>query len=174
MPSFSEFLFGSRDKLKKQNRLTDEGFKSLQDFFTGGGIESNPLFNQGNDFLMKLLSGDPEMMSEFQQPYLNEFNQQTIPGLAEQFAGLGGTSSSGFNNSITQAASGLQSNLAALRGKMQQEGLSQALGFASKPYEQRLGALSIDPYQFFVQGGSAGNLGPLLQSAIEAAGKMKG
>ena len=167
MPSLSEFIFGSKDKLKRKSALNPQQERGLAQYFDQP-IEQSPLYGAGSDFLQRLLSGDPEMMSQFEQPYLNQFHQQTVPALAERFAGLGALSSSAFSNSLAQAGSGLSAQLAALRGQMQQQGLGQALGYAQQPYQNLLGGLGVNPYQSYVQQGQQGLLGPLLIGGARA------
>lgn len=86
-------------------------------------------------YLQQLLSGDPEATAAFEAPYMRQFNEQIVPGLANQFAGMGALSSSGFQQSLGQAGAGLSENLAALR-----EGLrSQAAGQGMQGIHDLLG-----------------------------------
>lgn len=66
-------------------------------------------------YLQNLLSGSPEATAAFEAPYMRQFNEQIVPQLAERFAGLGATSSSGFQQALGQAGAGLSENLASLR-----------------------------------------------------------
>lgn len=74
-----------------------------------------PLLNQSGGYLQDLLSGSPESFQSFSAPYERQFREQTVPALAEQFAGVGGLSSSGFQQALGQAGAGLSENLASLR-----------------------------------------------------------
>lgn len=157
MAGFFDTLFGSQSKMKTFNK---QSLRSLLNMLQNGGLESNPLYQQGGDFLSNLLSGSPEFMQQFQQPYLDQFNQQIAPGIAERFAGMGtgagASSSSGLYNSLAQAGRQLQGDLAAQRGQMQLQGLSQALPYASQPFQQRLAAAQAVPGQFYERPGQAG------------------
>lgn len=66
-------------------------------------------------YLQGLLEGSPESSAAFEAPYMREFNEKTLPGIAETYAGMGATSSSGFQQALGQAGAGLQENLARLR-----------------------------------------------------------
>lgn len=91
-----------------------------------GGLGS--LQPQIMQYLQQLLSGSPESTAAFEAPYMRQFNEQTVPALAERFAGLGATSSSGFQQALGQAGAGLSENLASLReglrGGAAQQGMS--------------------------------------------------
>lgn len=74
-----------------------------------------PLLSQSGSYYQDLLSGSPESFERFEAPYKRQFEEETIPALAERFAGMGGLSSSGFQQSLGQAGTALSENLAALR-----------------------------------------------------------
>ncbi len=161
MPSFWETLFGSPDKTVS---TLDKNQQQMQDQYTKG-IQSNPLYQQGNDFLMKLLSGDT---SQFEQPLMQQFEQQIIPGIAERFAGMGtgagAGSSSGLNNSLAQAGQNLTGQLGALKGGLQMQGLQGALQYAQQPFTNQLGGMNVNTQAY--QPGTQGLVSPLLQAAV--------
>lgn len=137
-------------KVKQLGLLTPEQETGLKDYMQHG-IEESPLYGAGSDFLQRLLSGDPEMMQQFMQPYMNQFNQQIIPGIAERFAGMGtgagAGSSSAFNQTATQAGSNLMAQLAQLRGNMQMQGAGQGLQYAQQPFSNTLGGLGVHGFE---------------------------
>jgi hypothetical protein len=96
-------------------------------------IGQNPLYQQGSQFLQGLFS--KEGQNKFSAPYLREFNEQTVPALAERFSGLGAgaQSSSAFQQALGQAGAGLQEKLAALHGGLGLEGANLGLGYAQQP-----------------------------------------
>ncbi len=116
-----------------QNQLLKQLLGSLQG--QSSNIQQSPLFQQGSSFLQNLLSGSPEATAAFEAPYLRQFNEQIVPGLAERFSGLGAgaQSSSAFSQALGAAGAGLQENLAGLRGQLQLGALPQALGYAQQP-----------------------------------------
>src|SRR5690606_16547979 len=56
-------------------------------------------------------------------PEMRRFNQEIIPGIAEQFAGMGSgsLSSSGFRNSAVNAGADLSERLGAIRAQLRQQ-----------------------------------------------------
>jgi hypothetical protein len=123
---------------KGQKNVLNQLMQQLSQMFRGGGadIQQNPLYQSGASYLQNLLSGSPESTSAFEAPYLRQFNEQIVPGLAERFAGMGAgaQSSSAFRNALGSASSGLQENLAALRAGLQGQASDQALQYAQQPF----------------------------------------
>lgn len=118
---------------KPQSRVLEQLLGSLGG--TPPNIQQSPLFQSGSSYLSSLLSGNPEATAAFEAPYLRQFNEQIVPGLAERFAGMGAgaQSSSAFNQALGAAGAGLQENLASLREGLRFQAVPQALGFAQQP-----------------------------------------
>lgn len=76
------------------------------------------------EYLQQLLQGGGESEQAFSAPYMRQFNEETVPALAERFAGVGGLSSSGFQQSLGKAGAGLQENLASLREGQRSQAIS--------------------------------------------------
>lgn len=116
-----------------QKQLLKQLLGSLQG--QSSNIQQSPLFQEGSSFLQNLLSGKPEATAAFEAPYLRQFQEQIVPGLAERFSGLGAgaQSSSAFSQALGAAGAGLSENLASLRGQLQLGALPQALGYAQQP-----------------------------------------
>ena len=116
-----------------QSQLLKQLLGALQG--QSSNIQQSPLFQQGSSYLQNLLSGSPQSTAAFEAPYMRQFNEQTIPALAERFSGLGSgaQSSSAFNQALGAAGAGLSENLASLRAQLQMSGLGQALGYAQQP-----------------------------------------
>ena len=162
MPSFSEWLFGSPDKLKKVATGTEQQqglhnnilgqASSMQG--QGGG------YNLANEYFNNLLGGNQQhAFDQFSQPYLQQFQEQLLPQIAERFAGAGALSSSGFGQALGGAASGLQAQLAQLFSQLQ----SQAAGQQYNQYNQlSQTGLNYQPFAYNKQQGSSGFLAPLL------------
>ena len=125
----------------KQLSTMNKGQRGLLQQLLGGlqgqssNIQQSPLFQQGSSFLQNLLSGSPEATAAFEAPYMRQFNEQIVPGLAERFSGLGAGAqrSSAFSQALGAAGAGLSENLAALRGQLQLGAVPQALGYAQQP-----------------------------------------
>ena len=107
-----------------QNNLLNQ----LLQMLSGGG-KLGQGFNQSQDYLQQLMNPDSEAVNQFTQPYMNQFNQQTVPGLAERFAGMGaqggGLSSSGFGQALSSAGGNLQAQLAQLKAGLGQQAAGQ-------------------------------------------------
>lgn len=165
MPSFWENLFGSGGEMVS---TLDKNQQKMQDQYTKG-IQSNPLYQQGNDFLMKLLSGDT---SQFEQPLMQQFEQEIIPGIAERFAGMGtgagAGSSSGLNNSLAKAGQNLTGQLGALKGNLQMQGLQGALQYAQQPFTNQLGGMNVNSQAY--QPGSQGMMSGILSGLAGGVG----
>ncbi len=83
-------------------------------------------FGNSADYYRSLLSDENQDINAFVAPEVRRFNEETIPGIAEQFAGLGsgGLSSSGFRNAAVNAGADLSERIAALRANLRQSGAS--------------------------------------------------
>lgn len=115
----------------------------------GGAVEANRFNPQINPQLQGLLSqtlGQLKTNSQggfapIEQQARRQFQTQTIPGLAERFTSLGDSAqrSSAFQGALGNAASGLESNLAALKGQhgmQQNQQLMQLLSMLLPTQEQ--------------------------------------
>lgn len=104
------------------------------------------------------------------QQLMNEFNQQIVPGLQEQFAGAGGTRSSAFGQQLGSAAGNLATNLGALgeqnayqQAQLNQQRLGELGGYLGG--QQRLGLEA----QGLAQRGTIANM----ENALRAMGLMQ-
>lgn len=113
-----------------------------------GNISQNPLYQSGQSYLQQLLSGSPESFKNFEAPYLTQFNEEIVPGIAERFSSLGARNSSGFQQSLGQAASGLSQGLASLRSNLQMQAVPQALGYAQQPFSNLFNLLNMNTQGF--------------------------
>lgn len=109
----------------------------------------NGSYGRAQNYLSSILQGGQEGYDEFSQPYLQQFEQQIIPGLTERFAGLGGGmgggigSSSGLGQAIGGAGANLQAQLAQLYSQRQM----QASGAITDQYNN-LANLGLNQNQF--------------------------
>ncbi len=118
MADIGSFLFGSEDKFKKLNNYTPgqmNNLNQLNNHTTQGGQGAESVLQ----YLMQFMDPNSDVFKNFEAPYRTEFEQQTVPGLAEQFAGKGALSSSGFGQALSSAGSGLQEKLAYLKSQLQ-------------------------------------------------------
>jgi hypothetical protein len=127
-PFISTFNQGQQNLFNRQAQGYGQGPQSLN---------QSPLYNSGLQYLMQILGGGEEGFKNFEAPFMRQFNEQTIPGIAERFAGAGAQSSSAFQQALGQAGAGLSENLAALRSGLQMQALPTALQYAQQPFENQ-------------------------------------
>ena len=95
-----------------------------------------PIFQSGMQYLQGIMSQNPEMMKQFEAPYMRQFNEQIMPNIAEQFAGAGALESSGFQNAAAGAGTDLMERLAALRSGLGMQASQQALAYGQVPFQE--------------------------------------
>ena len=175
MPNIMEMIFGHGDQNVQQSTLNQgqEGFlgqlmQQLQQMSgQGGGMQ------QAMQTLMGFLDPNSEQYKNFEAPYLQQFEQQTIPGLAEKFAGMGGgmgggLSSSGFGQALGAAGGNLQTQLAQMKSQMQRQAAGDLFGQYNQMANQGLGTRAFENQY---QPGSTGLLG---QAVSGLAGGISG
>lgn len=146
---------------KNQKEFFKQFMRQLQGM--GGG------YQQSLGILQDYLNPESELYREFEKPYLDEFQQKTVPGLAETFAGFGGgeggaLSSSGFGQALGAAGANLQTNLAQMKRQKQFEALQALLGQYNTMSGMGLGA---QPYSYMEKGPN------MLQSILGGFSGMK-
>ena len=118
------FLFGRKGRMGQrstlnpgQQSLHDQYLNSIQNRGAGGA------YGDVADYYRNNLSDNPADFQAFAAPEMRRFNEQTIPGLSEQFAGMGsgGLSSSGFRNAAVNAGADLSERLGAIRAQLRQQ-----------------------------------------------------
>jgi hypothetical protein len=154
-------LFGSKNKLSKLPTKTKE-----QQAFQGNILQqAMGMQGQGGgygnalNYWQDLLNPQSASYNDFAAPYMNEFEQQTVPRLADRFAGYGNTSgalsSSGFAQALGGAGAGLQAKLAALKAGLQQ----QAAGALTNQFNNLAGIGLSDQFAYGSQPGGGGVVG---------------
>jgi hypothetical protein len=166
-------LMGSGDKMNKVPTMSkpQQALLSqlMQMISPQGGLGQGA--QQGVNLQQQLMDPSSQAVDQFAQPYMNQFNQQTIPGLAERFAGMGamggGLSSSGFGQSLSAAGGNLQNQLAQLKAGlgqnaaqslMQQYGQMTGMGLNAQPfaYQQKAPTMGGGFMQGYSQAGFPG------------------
>lgn len=124
-------LFGTPEKHKRVSTLLPEQ-QQLFEQLTGAGLGpgAGGAFGTAADYYRNLLSDNPQDFDAMAAPELRRFNEEIIPGLSEQFAGMGsgGLSSSGFRNAAVNAGTDLSERLGALRAQLRQQGAAGLAG----------------------------------------------
>lgn len=170
MGGIMEFLFGSKDKLKKiktmsggQENLLEQMLQQL----TSGGLGKG--YGESTDMWRQMMDPSSQAMQNFTDPYMKQFEQETVPGLAERFAGMGamggGLSSSGFGQSLGTAGANLQSQLAQLKSSLGMQASQQLAGQYGQQSQMGMGA---QPFAYQQKQGSSGMFAPMLSGAASA------
>lgn len=169
MVMIGRFLFGSKPRMKKQSLLQPGQQEGLNQILQNP-LASNPLYQKGSSYLQNLLGGGNEAYQQFEQPLLDQFQEQIIPQIAERFAGMGtgsgALSSSGLNQSLAQGMKGLGSILGQQRANLTAGSLGQASQYAQQPVNNLLNALGIRSFQPYRESPQQGFLAPLLGGAL--------
>jgi len=161
------FLTGTPSKIRQISTLRpDQEQLSQQLVNAGKGAGAGGAFGQSADYYRNLLSDNPADLQAFQAPAMRQYQQEIIPGISEQFAGMGagGLSSSGFRNSQNQAGVDLAERLGSIRANLRQAG-AQGL--------QNIGNLGLQSFQQnYEQPGTEGflsSVAPALGGALGTA-----
>jgi hypothetical protein len=133
---------GQKDILKKFGRhISPDKFQAPGSFSDAlqvlrqnlQPIQATQTENMGQNFLQNLMNPSQESTQQFAAPYMRQFNEQIVPGLANQFAGTGSLNSSGFQQALGSAGSDLMERLAALKGNLGLQGAQAGLGYSQLP-----------------------------------------
>jgi len=139
--------------------------EGMKDFFLGKGAETKtqPIYNPQQEALLNkmlgglqqqlplvlqnlqnILGGDPETMEAFARPARREFEEETLPTIAQRFTstfGPGSQRSSGFTQAVARAGRKSAEDIASQRLGLQSQAAQQLMGLAG-------GALSPRQYQY--------------------------
>ena len=151
---------------KPQLSLIDQIVGQVKGQGGAPNVTASPAYGQGLDWLMALFN-DPEFFKSFEAPLQRQFQEQTIPDLANRFASMGSggaLGSTAFRNQLAREGSNLSTNIAALRGGMQQQAIPQLQAYAQQPFSNYTQLLqsALTPTQNVYQPPSTGFLGGVL------------
>lgn len=173
MANLWDFIFGSEDKLKKietgtpqQNAFHGNILSQLQQMMQQGGG-----YNQAQNYWQNMLQPGQEGFDQFSQPYMQQFEEQVLPQIAERFAGAGALSSSGFGQALGGAASGMQGQLAQLFSQLQQQAAQGLSGQFNQLSQQ---GLNYQPFAYNKQKGQMGLLPTLGYGLANSYGQQIG
>lgn len=167
---FKNFFMGTPEKHERISTLLPEQ-QNLYQQLQNSAINPNAggAFGNAADYYRDLLSNDSQTANQMFAPEMRRFNEDIVPGLAEQFAGMGsgGLSSSGFRNATINAGTDLSERLGAIRANLRAQG---AAGLAN------IGQLGLGNYSqdVMTQPGSPGFLSQLAPAAGTAVGAFFG
>jgi hypothetical protein len=140
----SNFLTGSdevRENVSTLRPEQEQGFQNLQNSANGRG--AGGASGEVADYYRNNLSDNPADQQAFAAPQMRQYNEEIVPGISEQFAGMGagGLSSSGFRNAQVQGGVDLSERLGAIRAGLRQnsaQGLQGITQQALQPYSQNM------------------------------------
>lgn len=163
-----------------QQGSIDDILNSIKGMKGGGAqdITQNQNYNTGQNWLQGLFN-DPSFFQQFEAPLQRQFQEQTVPDLANRFAGMGSGGSLGstaFRNQLGREGSNLSTNIGALRGGMQQQAIPQLLGYSQQPFSNLMSLYqqALQPTQNQYQPPSAGPFGGALSALLSAFGQGAG
>lgn len=182
-----DFLFGSDPKVEKLP-LLNKGQERLLNRATGGlarqgmpqFLDQTQGYNQGLNYLLNLYNQSPDAFDKFKAPYMRQFQQEVVPGIAERFSsmGAGSRNSSAFNQAMARAGEGLSGTLASQMEGLKSNLLSQLLGFSSAPmsqYQNLLnGLLGVRSFENIYQPGTQGMVAPMMGGLASGIGMALG
>jgi hypothetical protein len=172
---------GERSSSFGENQLggIDDILASIKNMGGNRDITQNPSYQSGQNWLQNLFN-DQDFFRAFEAPLQRQFEENTIPELANRFASMGSGGAQGstaFRNQLAREGSNLHTNIAALRGGMQQQGVNQGLQYAQQPfsnlmsmYQQALSQPTMNQYQ----PPSAGPFGGAFSSLLGGFGSGMG
>jgi len=138
---FMDFLTGTPASDYQQTTLGPEQIPLYEQSVNAGMRPgAGGAFGTSADYYRDLLSNNPEDYQRFMAPEMRQFNEQIIPGLSEQFAGMGsgGLSSSGFRNAAVNAGTDLSERLGQIRANLRQQGAQGLFSIGQQGLNQYL------------------------------------
>jgi hypothetical protein len=141
----NDFLTGTdeiRENVSTLRPEQEQGFQNLQNASNGRG--AGGAAGEVADYYRNNLSDNPADQQAFAAPQMRQYNEEIVPGISEQFAGMGagGLSSSGFRNAQVQGGVDLSERLGAIRAGLRQnsaQGLQNITQQALQPYSPKHG-----------------------------------
>lgn len=165
----SEFITGTPGKINQVSNLRPDQEELSNQLVQAGQQEgAGGAFGTAADYYRNLLSDDSADFNAFAAPQLRQYNEDIVPGISEQFAGMGsgGLSSSGFRNAQVQGGVDLSERLGAIRANLRQAG---AQGLSN------IGQLGLQNFQQnYEQPGTEGFLSSVAPAVGTAVGTAVG
>lgn len=159
--NLKNFLFGSDDKIKQKSNF-NPAQKQFFNQYTQNATQNMGGMNDIMGLLQSMLDPNSDFFKNFEEQQMNQFNEETIPNIANQFsAGAhgGALSSSGFGQALSSAGKGLQTNLAAGKSGMIMQALQQLM---NQYNQQTSNVLGTSPFMYMNKPGNAGLMPSML------------
>jgi len=151
------FLTGDPGGFSQQDLMNPQQQQLMSQLLGGLGAPTASSL----EYIQKILSDDPEAFADFEAPFKQQFEQETVPMIAERFAGLNAGSSSAMNQTLGEAGSNLSTQLAGLRANLKGGAMQQLQGLMGQGLQPT--------FQTSYQQGTPGFLGAL-GSGLSSAG----
>lgn len=194
MANLAQMIFGHGDKFRKlstQNSAQKGIFNMLSNYlqrYQGAeGERGAPLsigqtqpFQLGSEYLNNLYSQSPDAFDRLKQPYINQFQQEIVPGIAERFGSMGSGSygSSGLNQALAQAGSNLSAQLGSQFENQRSSMFPQLQQYGQAPMDQFRQLMSQllgqNTFENTYQPGNTGFLGNILEGLGKGVGSRIG
>lgn len=129
---------GKGDKLKKVDTLNSKQQELLKKYIRSINrdafdLSENPTFQAGQSFITDMLNPSSDAYKKFEAPYLRQFQEQLVPQLTERYNAYDLQKSSGFDQALAHAYTGMQENLAAMKTQNMMAASQGALNYGMAP-----------------------------------------
>jgi len=165
MSTSSNFWMGTPAKTEQLPTMSPQQQQMFE------GLLSMVQGQQGNvsKYMNDLFSDDPQALQRMFAPAQREFQEQTIPGIAEQFSGMGSgaQSSSAFGQTLGAAGASLSEKLASMREGLRSQGMSSFQNMMQQ-------GLSKEPFAYQQTPRQPGFLESVIGPALGATGSAAG
>lgn len=163
---------------KNQLGMIDQILNQLSGMRGNTDIQQNQNYQQGQNWLQGMFN-DPQFFNQFEAPLQRQFQENTVPELANRFASMGSggaLGSTAFRNQLAREGSNLHTNIAAMRGGLQQQAIPQLMGYAQQPTSNFMNLLQsvMNPTQNTYQGPTQGFMGSLAAPFAQGAASIWG
>lgn len=158
-PQSGSFWSGTDPVDYQQTQLAPEQIPLYEQSVNAGlNKGAGGAFGDSADYYRNLLSDDSADFDMFARPEMRRFNEEIIPGLSEQFAGMGsgGLSSSGFRNAAVNAGTDLSERLGAIRGNLRTQAAQGLFQAGQQGLQHHLENVHVDGQPGFFQGAASG------------------
>lgn len=165
---FKEFWGGTPPENKQISTLRpDQEALSQQLVNAGMNPGAGGAFGTAADYYRNNLSDNSADFNAYAAPQMRQFNEEIIPGLSEQFAGMGsgGLSSSGFRNAAVNAGTDLSERLGSIRARLRENAAQGLSG---------IGQQGLQPFVENTQQPGEGGLNQYVGPALGAVGSAIG
>jgi len=165
----SDFLTGTPEKRENVSTLRPEQEALYEQLVNAGkGEGAGGAFGTSADYYRNLLSDNSADVGAFAAPAMRQYNQEIVPGISEQFAGMGagGLSSSGFRNAQVQGGVDLAERLGAMRANLRQSGAQGLQNIGSQGLQSFSQNMVTEPGTEGLFGSIAPAIGTALGTAV--------